>query len=162
MREWGSFVAGRYQDVIEAHRKTMAIDPSFVYIESWSGDAYRELGDYASALREFEAVEKLLGGAPQAGLAQTYARMGRENDAREVMRKLDERAATQYVAPSMRAPVHAALGDQETAIALLEEAFRIKDLYLIFSRQLREMAPLRNDPRGKRIFERVDAIRDGR
>src|SRR6185503_2379267 len=111
-----SFVAGRYRDVIDAHRKTVAIDPSFVYIESWAGDAYRELGDYASALREFESAEKLLGGAPQAGLALTYARMGREKEALEVMRKLEERAAMQYVSPAMRAPVHAALGDQETAI----------------------------------------------
>jgi hypothetical protein len=85
--------------------------------------------------------------------------MGREKEAREVMRRLDEHAARQYVPPSIRASVHAALGDTETAISLLEEAFRIKDLYLI--QQLREFAPLRSDPRAKAILERVDAIRDG-
>ena len=35
-QEFGSYVNGRYRDVIELHRKTQAIDPSFVYIDSCS------------------------------------------------------------------------------------------------------------------------------
>ena len=89
--------------------------------------AYRELGDYEAALREYQAAEQLLGGAPQAGLALTYVRMGRDKEVRDMMRKLDERAATHYVPPSLRAVVHAALQDKERGVALLQEAFDRKD-----------------------------------
>jgi tetratricopeptide (TPR) repeat protein len=145
--------------VIELHRKTQAIDPSFAYIDSWVGGAYRELGDYQSALREYAAAEKLLHGAPQYGLALTYARMGRENDARDVMRRLDEHARTHYVPYYLRAAVHAAVGDRDTAVQLLQQSVDTREVIVLIFRRLPEMAPLLEDPRGLKIFEQADAIR---
>jgi len=158
VRQWINFVAGRWQDVIEAQRRTEAIDPAFVYIESWAGGAQRELGDYEAALREYEKAEKLLGGAPQCGLALTYLRLGREQDARDMMRRIDEHAARHYMSPGMRAVVHAALGDIDGGVALLEEALDRNDVYLLAARPLAELAALEADPRGRRVMERVEAV----
>ena len=158
-QEFGSYVNGRYRDVIELHRKTQAIDPSFAYIDSWLGGAYRELGDYQASLREYAAVEKLLHGAPQYGLALTYLRLGRDRDARDVMHRLDEHARTHYVPYYLRAPVHAALGDMDTAVQLLRQAVDTREVIVFAFRQTPEMSSLLKDPRALTIYEQADAIR---
>src|SRR5262249_14846239 len=107
-REIGNYLGGRYRAVIDAHKRAQTIDSSFVYFQSWVAAAYRELGDYAAALGEYAAADKALGGAPQYGLALTYLRTGREEDARDIMRRLDERAKAQYVPFVTRAILHAA------------------------------------------------------
>src|SRR5262249_42416620 len=127
-QEFGSYMNGRYRDVIELHRKTQAIDPSFAYIDSWVGGGYRAIGDYQASLREYAAAEKLLHGAPQYGLALTYVRLGRDRDARDVMHRLDEHARTQYAPYYLRASVHAALDDMDTAIQLLQHAVDTREV----------------------------------
>jgi serine/threonine protein kinase len=156
-----NYVDRRYSGVIEVHRKTQAIDPSFVYFQSWLGAAYRELGDYQAALREYAVSAKALNDAPQYGLALTYLRMGRDKDAREIMRRMDERARTQYVPFITRAEVHAALGDLDTSVALLQQALDRRESFMFVLRELPEMAPLLMNPRAQRIVEQADALRKG-
>jgi TolB-like protein/tetratricopeptide (TPR) repeat protein len=158
-QEFGSYINGRYRDVIELHGKTQAIDPSFAYIDSWVGGAYRELGDYQSALREYAAAEKLLHGAPQYGLALTYARLGRDRDARDVMQRLDQHAVTHYVPYYLRTAVHAVLGDMDTAVQLLQQAVDTREVIVFAFRQTPEMSSLLKDPRALKIYEQADAIR---
>ena len=126
------------------------------------GGAYREIGDHPAALREYAAAEKLLNGAPQYGLALTYLKVGRETDAREVMRRLDERARTQYVPYYMRAVVHAAIGDLDEALALLQRSVDTREVIIFSFRGLPEMRPLLEDPRAQRILAQADAIRKTR
>ena len=95
--EWCEYVSHRWPDVLEAHKRTQGIAPGFWYLDTLSGAAYRELGDYPAAVREYEGAAKALGGAPQYGLAITYARMGRYKEGRDTMRRLDELATRQYV-----------------------------------------------------------------
>jgi tetratricopeptide (TPR) repeat protein len=162
MREIGAYSAGRFRAVIEAHKKTVAIDPTFVYFQSWVGAAYRELGDYPAALREFAIADKTLGGLPQHGLALTYLRMGRVDDARAIMRRMDERAKTHYVPFFTRAGLHAALGDMDTAVSLLQLSVDHRESVMLMIRSVSELAPLLKDPRAKRIFDQVDALRSGK
>jgi serine/threonine-protein kinase len=158
LREICYYGAGRYEAVIEAHRKTAAIDPSFVYIQSWAGAAYRELGDHPAALREYAAAGAALGDAPQYGLGLTYVRMGRHDEAREVLRRLDERARMHYVPYYMRAVLHAALGDRDEAAALMQQAIDHREGLMMQAVSLPEAAPLAADPRGRRIFDKIEAL----
>ena len=155
-RELANYQHQRYRTVVEAHRRTQAIDPSLVYFGSWAGAAYRELGDYAAAIREYEAAAKSLNGAPQYGLAITLLRMGREKEARDIMRQLDERARERYVPYVTRAIVHAAVGDKDEALALLQQGIDKKENFIYLFRKLPEMAPLIKDPRALSLIDQHD------
>jgi tetratricopeptide (TPR) repeat protein len=159
MRELCNYSAGRYGAVVEAHKKTAAIDPSFVYIQSWAAASLRELGDYPGALKEYETAAKGLRGFPQYGLALTYLRMGRADDARKIMRDLDDLAAKRYVPFYMRAAVHSALGDADTAVALFGQAMDKREGIFLAVHALPEMAALAKDPRTRRYFEQAEAFK---
>jgi len=159
LRELCDYLGQRYSAVIEDHRKTITIDPSFPYIESWAGAAFREMGDYEASLREYLAAEKTMGGSPQYGLALTYRRMGRDTDARDVMRRMDEQARTRYVPSIFRAIVHGDLGDIDGAVPLLEQAIDSREGFMLALRDKPDMRPLVIDPRTRRVLDRVDALR---
>jgi serine/threonine-protein kinase len=159
IQEICNYFLRRYDALLEVHRRAQMIAPTFVYIESWSGAAYRELGDYEASLREYLQAAKYLDGAPQYGLALTYVRMGRQKEAREIMRQMNERARTQYVPFVSRAVVHLALGDLDAGVALLQQAVDHRESFIFALRNLPEMSSVKADPRVKRILEQVDAIR---
>jgi hypothetical protein len=75
------------------------------------------------------------------------------------MRRLDEWAGTHYVPYYLRAVVHAAVGDMDTAVHLLRQAVDTREVIVFAFRHLPEMAPLLKDPRAVKIFEQADGIR---
>ena len=118
-----------------------------------------ELGDYQGALREYGEAEANSGGAPQYGLAITYSRMGRQQEAREILRRLDDRARTRYVPYWSRAAVRGSLGDMDEAVALLQRAVDTRETWMVSADTLPELAALATrDPRARRILNEVDAI----
>jgi serine/threonine-protein kinase len=159
LREFCNYTVGKYDAVIEAHRVAESLDPSFIYFQSWAAASYRELGDYPSALREYASAAKSLNGAPQYGLALTYLRMGRTKDAADIMRSMDERARSHYVPFFARALLHAAMGDPDTGVELLQKAVDGREQMFLALRNQPEMAPLVKDPRARAILGRVEEMR---
>ena len=67
----------------------------------------------------------------KALLGFAYARMGQADQAREVLRELEQTKRSRYVQPYFVARVHAALGEKDRALKYLEEAEQVWSEYLI-------------------------------
>ena len=80
---------------------------------------------------------------------------GAADKAREILDRLDELAGSQPVSAYRKATICAALGEQERAFALLEEAFIARDLHLTGLRVDPLMDPLRGDPRFDDLLRRI-------
>jgi TolB-like protein/Tfp pilus assembly protein PilF len=113
--------ADRIDDAIDAGKRMLQLDPNYVYLDAALADAYREKGDFKEAVALYEKAQATRQ-FPSAGLAITYARMGRREDARRILDQLIEKSRRQYVAADWIATVYIALGEKDEAFRWLDRA----------------------------------------
>jgi TolB-like protein/class 3 adenylate cyclase/Tfp pilus assembly protein PilF len=146
--------ADRIDDAIEAGKRMLRIDPNYVYIEPDLANAYREKGDFQKAIALYEKGQAITH-FPSAGLALTYAKMGRHEDARRILDQLIEKSHQQYVAADLIATVYAALGENDEAFRWLERAFDEHSASMVSFTSNPEFRPLRSDPRFADLLRRI-------
>jgi adenylate cyclase len=138
--------ADRIDDAVEAGKRTLEIDPNFVYFDPALADAYREKGDSEKAIALYEKAQATRD-FPSYGLAVTYAKMGRREDARQILDQLLEKSRQQYVAADSIATVYASMGEQDEAFRWLERAIDEHSAPAVSFIFHPEFRALRSDPR---------------
>jgi adenylate cyclase len=146
--------ADRIDDAIDAGKRTIQIDPNYVYFDPVLANAYREKGDFQKAIELYEKAQATTH-FPSAGLAITYAKMGRREDARRILEQLIEKSRQQYVAGELIATVYAALGEKDEAFRWLERAFDEHSASMVGFASSPEFRPLRSDPRFTDLLRRI-------
>jgi len=118
---------GRYDEALQAALVALEFDPMAARGHATLGWAYLKKGMPDRGLSELQrAVELAPGHGMWLGqLGQALAELGRTEEAREILNRLESIAREgAYVSPTHRAYVHTGLGDQEAALDCLEEAYR--------------------------------------
>ena len=154
-REGCLYLARRYDAVIAQHARTAALNPNFVYADTFLGAAYREQGRYQEALAEYARAQAYMSEQPLYGYAVTYARMGRMKEAREILGRLEAYAERHYVNPVFLAAIHASLGDKDRAFESLERAARDLNSLIPSLSDLPEFDSLHSDPRFAALGRRL-------
>jgi adenylate cyclase len=146
--------ADRVDDAIEAGKRIAQIDPNYVYVQPDLANAYREKGDFQKAIELYEKAQASTH-FPSVGLAITYAKMGRRDDARHILEQLIEKSRQQYVAADVIAAVYAALGEKDEAFRWLDRAFDEHSASMVNFTSYPEFRPLRSDPRFADLARRL-------
>lgn len=147
---------------IDAAAAAIAADPTnpsgywtSALIHTWEGEYERavDMLQQQIPLMEGDVVDEV------ALLGFVYGRMGREQDARAMLGRLDEVAAEgRYVSPVLRAWVHSGLGETEEALDWLQAGYDarahrlglgIKGFSVIYD-------PIREDPRFRTMLQSLD------
>jgi hypothetical protein len=140
------FAFGRHwPEALQQDSVTKRLDATVVYVDAWDGAALRELGHLNESVAAYQAFQTLTG-QPAFGLAVTYGRMGKREDALRIIHALEERRQHQWVDPTFIASAYAGIGDRDHAMAWLDTAFQEKTFML----RLNEpywLDGLRDDPR---------------
>src|SRR6266536_2042230 len=145
---------GRFDDAIAEGRRTQLLDPNYFYQGSELAAAYRDKGMFAEALELYKKAGEVTG-VPQPGLAITYAKMGRRNEAERVFDEVKTFAATHYVAGEAIASICVALKDNDSAFQWLERAYQEHSGSLQGIAVRPEFRPLYSDPRFANLLKRI-------
>ncbi len=144
----------RLDEALAAAQRTIELDPNFLYRESPLAVVYRQQGKPNEALALYlKAAETRQ--RPSASLAIAYAELGREAEAREVLRQLLERRKSRYLRADAIAGIYAALGEREQAFAWLETAYREHSSSLPSVAFLSEFRSLLSDSRFADLVRRI-------
>ncbi len=149
--------ARRYDEAIEQLRKTLEMDASFYYAHYNLGEALEMKGLIKDAIAEYQRAIALNDDpVPQALLGHLYAKIGKKNEARQILQQLRESPKEHYVSPYLFAMIYIGLGDKDQAIDFLENTYEDRDGYSIaFIKVDPFLDPLRSDPRFEALVQKV-------
>jgi serine/threonine protein kinase/tetratricopeptide (TPR) repeat protein len=150
--------AGRNEEALQAALRAVEFDPEHGRGRSTLGWAYLRNDMPDQGLAELEQVVKLVPGHTMylAQLGQAYGETGRTEQAREILRQLEERSREGYVSPYHMAYVYTGLGEHELAIDCLERTYeeRAGSVYAIKGSFL--FRPLREHPRFQALLRKMN------
>jgi len=150
----------RQHDRAEAQAKrTIEMFPHSLQPHFVLGWAAWYQGRTVEAVATFEkAIELSREAFSLAYLAHVYARLGRTEDARGLLRELDHRRPRGQAPPIAFATIYAGLGDIDAAFNWLETAYRLRDGYLFWLPGAPGLDPLHSDPRFADLVHRVGVV----
>ncbi len=144
---------GLYDEAIAAGERALQLDPTFAhYGEPALAALYREMGRFDEAIALYEKTREF-NGRPGFGLAITYARMNRREEALNTLNAAI--AGWGYRPGDAIAHVHVTLGAHEDAIRDLERACEQRSSSLHGVGIAPEFVPLRSDKRFRSILQRI-------
>jgi TolB-like protein len=150
---WPLIAAGRDVEAAADLGAAVALGDSPFALWSY-GTVLSVLGRPAEAITAHRSAVKLTGphySYYTALLANALAQGGQPDEARAILRDLDERFAGRYLPPFDRAVVLTGLGEVDAALDALEQAYRDRNAFLWGRIQLPQLRPLAETPRFKAL-----------
>jgi DNA-binding SARP family transcriptional activator/Tfp pilus assembly protein PilF len=153
---WVLHYSGRNEEAERILRVALRDDSTFALGHFYLGRIHQYRGDYANALKEFEAVGPLRTWVPTiAGIGNVYGMQQRTADARAILLKMDSLAHSEYVTAYGYALIHASLGERDSAFAWLVRAEQERTHWLVWLNRDFRWRDLRSDPRFVALTRRL-------
>ena len=143
---------GLYDEAMAAGERALQLDPTFAYGEPLLAALYREMGRFDDAIALYKKAQDISGRNP-FGLAITYARMDRRDDALQALEAAT--AKRDYIPGDAIAHIYVALQEHDVAIRELERACEERSSSVHMVGIAPEFAPLRSDERFLSILSKI-------
>ncbi len=141
-------------EAISEGQRTLQLEPNYFYLDSNLAAAYREKSNFAEAIALYTKAQDATH-FPSSGLAITYARMGRETEAQNILAQLLQIREKRYVSAPVIAAIYVAFDEKEEAFRWLECAFAEHSGILQWIAFLPEFRPLHSDARFPNLLRRI-------
>jgi serine/threonine-protein kinase len=155
---WPYIHMRQYDKAIDACQNVLAMDEGFWRAHFDLAQIYFRKEMYDETLAEIQKAEALLKDwQPWIEWLRgiTYARMGKREDAQQVLNNLLERSKQQYVPPSAFADFCFALEENKQGFEWLEQAYKQRVPYLAWLRTDPFYDSVRSDPRFVAILKKI-------
>jgi adenylate cyclase len=151
------YFARQYDQAIAQFRRTIEMEPTFRMAYSGLVYAYLQKGMHAEALGVCQEMLNRWGRDPQSlwDLGYAAAVSGKQDQARQVLAELHERAQQTYVKPLASAWILIGLGAKDLAFTWLDQAYTEHDPYLTLLNADPAYDSLRADPRFTTLLKKV-------
>ena len=123
----------QYDEAIDQGCRTVEMDPSFFPGYFYLGLAYQLKGQFAEAAAALQQARVLSNNSTLmvACLGGVFAGWGREEEARNILRELEEMGRRKYVSQVFVAAIFAGLGEKDQALTCLEKAYADRCTWLL-------------------------------
>jgi TolB-like protein/Tfp pilus assembly protein PilF len=145
--------AGRFDEAIQRLNRAIDLEPRNAVAYDRLGDVYEQMGKYVEALALYEKRRASLvnpSRSDSGDIARVYARMGRVNESRQMLKRLGDESAD----------VYAALGDKDAAFRLLFKSVDERIDWPMFIKADPRFDNLHADPRWKELLGRMNLPTD--
>jgi len=145
---WAYYQARRFDESLATLHQLVESAPEFALGRMTYSWVLMHLGRADEAVKEAQKALDIASGGQMfiAVLGAAYAAARRDDEARAALDRLDQMSASNYVSPYHRALIHLKLGEEQRALALLEEAYNIKEGWLVWLGVEPHFDPLRSEP----------------
>jgi serine/threonine-protein kinase len=142
------YLQRQYDQAIEQANKALEIDPDFVMAHDYRGAAYLRKSQFAAALEECRTCRRL-DAVPWylARLAAAQAVVGNKDEARTLLKELQELSKRRYVTPECFFLVYVALRENDQAFAWMQKMYDVRSQYPLRLNVQPDFDGLRADPR---------------
>jgi tetratricopeptide (TPR) repeat protein len=153
--------ARRFDDAVSHLNRAIALEPRNAAAYHRLGEVYEEMGKYAEGLAAHAKANALAGRAPpnSVDIARTYARMGKRNEARQILEGYRNRPAGLPVMAA--AGAYAALGDRDEAFRVLFSNVEERNVTAGYVKVDPPLDGLHSDPRWPVLLRRMNLPTDG-
>ena len=149
---------GRDADAIPFFRQALELDSTFFSARVELADALARTGKRDEA-RRMVPMGQFPKGTGEAGyVGWIFAELGDTTGARGVIRALETASRDEYVAPDAIAVAYAAVGDSARVLDYLEKAAEERAFTLVFLGEYPMFHGFRQNPRFRRIADRVGVV----
>jgi TolB-like protein/Tfp pilus assembly protein PilF len=156
------YFARRFDEAIAQLRRTIEMEPRSYLAHYYLGEALQLKGQMLDAIAEYrKAVELDDDPFALALLGQSYARVGRRDEANKILTQLNQEGKARYVDAYGIGLVFLGLGDKNRAMDELERAYRENDGGDVYNIRIDPMLDdLRGDPRFEALAEKIVSARE--
>lgn len=148
--------AGEYEEAIELSNKNFEILPDFFFSHWVLGWAYGQTGRLEESIDHFRKAAKTGGFLIYGHLGNALVKGGFADEARRLLAELEEHSKHRFVSPVPSAIIHAALGDVSEGLRLLEQAYEMRIISLIWMKVDPVFDMFRTEPRFQEVYRRMD------
>jgi len=150
-----AFVARDYTAAVQFARQAIVVDPEFWIAQLHLAQVYIELGENDLALAALNNSGKLgINSKVIAHRGYLFGRMGRTEEAHDVLGTLLSISQERYVPPYAMALVHAGLGQSDLALQWLERCYDARDVHVAFLPVDPKWDSFRSDARFSALLKR--------
>jgi len=148
-----AFQARDFEAALEHAQQSLAVDPDFWPGHHQLAQVQAQRGETDAALTAADTASRLSGGNSKPVSLQAYilATRGRDDEARSIVKALEEAATSQYVPPYAIALGYLGLQQADAIFQSLDRAYDARDVHLVFA----PVDPKWDPYRGERRFQEV-------
>ena len=156
-----AFAARNYPAAVQFARQAIVVAPDFWIGQLHLAQVFVELGEMEQALAALNNSGKLVVNSKVIALrGYVFAKMGRTEEAQNVLTTLLSISQERYVPPYAMAIVHAGLSQFDLALQWLERCYEARDVHVIFLTIDPKWDPLRADRRFSTLLQRCGFARN--
>jgi len=151
-------LAGRLDESTQKLKATIDLDPNFWLAHLFISRNYAIEQRWDEAIASAAKARDITTGNSEAIATVGYAlaKSGKIEEARKVLRDLENKSSSHYVSAYAMAQIHLGLGDRAKALDDLERAYQQRDTLMVFLKVEPRWNELRSEPRFAELIKRMN------